>query len=683
MSSFTLTPEQSVALDRITAFIKDDSLDAFILRGSAGTGKTTLIAHLVDKLTDMNRSVGLLTPTGRAARILGLKVRQQSSRKDAVAKTIHSEIYSYQDTVVLEEADMENDPGYRIFYPLKTDEPTISVYVVDESSMVGDAEMKGDLMRFGSGRLLRDLITFARPNRTGRPPEQISKLIFVGDHAQLPPVSEENSPALSSEYLTKEFNLRVASFDLTTVMRQAEGSSILVRATEIRDAIFQSRFNRFSLNSDQYDIRPVNTAQAVDNTLNALKSKESSVVVVSSNALALEYNRRIRERLWDNADHPVRSGDILLINKNSPTVGLYNGDLAKVIEVESLPEVRSHVLKVKGKTDETIQLKFRDMQLAFRLSDGKTGHAYVKILENLLDSPRRELSPLEQRALLVDFRKRYPKLPPRSNEFKKALRDDPYFNAIHVKFGYAMTCHKAQGGEWETVIVDFESLSASRNVSFFRWAYTAITRASKTLLTVNAPQFDAYSSMDWGTPEPPNLTLPSPLEDIHSQLETIWKRDGISIQSRQPFQYAERYELSSGAHQIQIQYSYNKSFDITNVMPLTKTADPKLLDIVTGAFNQLKPAKQPEEEVLDPFLNDFRTKLETALMDSGIEITSFKNQAYAVRVAFRKGGESTKVDFYYNSQNAWTKVSEVGKTELSSPLAVQVRELLTAKERLP
>ncbi len=234
-----LTQDQAAALDAIKSFLRDDALDAFVLRGSAGTGKTTLIAKVIELMAKMNMACALLAPTGRAARILGNKT-------EFPASTIHGEIYAMGRIAVNEEAESANDPGIRMVFPLKTDEPTVSVYVIDESSMVGDREVHGDFVQFGSGRLLKDLVSFARLQRPGRERDHLTKLLFVGDPAQLPPVGENTSPALSASHLKSEFRLHVASFDLTTVLRQAQGSAILDRATELREALAAERFNSFS-----------------------------------------------------------------------------------------------------------------------------------------------------------------------------------------------------------------------------------------------------------------------------------------------------------------------------------------------------------------------------------------------------------------------------------------------------
>ena len=333
-----LNSEQSAALAAIKMFLRDDSVDAFVLRGSAGTGKTTLIAKLVTTLEDMNLSCALLAPTGRAARILGNKIRQITGKSGYEGSTIHRAIYQLSQVEVNEEAETANDPGVRMIFPLKEEEPSVSLFVIDESSMVGDKETHGDFVHFGSGRILTDIVAFARAKRPGREKDHLTKLLFVGDPAQLPPVGEVSSPALSDVYLQREFNLRVRSFDLEAVMRQAQGSAILDRATELRDALLTERFNTFSLQPNEQDIQQADATSVLDIIVQKLRNKESNVTVVHSNATALEYNRTIRERLWGDAKLPIRVGDILLVNRNSTLHELSNGDLVKVTQVQAEAE---------------------------------------------------------------------------------------------------------------------------------------------------------------------------------------------------------------------------------------------------------------------------------------------------------------------------------------------------------
>ncbi len=692
-----LTGEQSAALDAIKSFLLDDSRDAFVLRGSAGTGKTTLIAKLVNTLEEMNLSCSLLAPTGRAARILGNKIKQITGNPGYEGLTIHRAIYTLTHLEVNEGAETANDPGVRMIFPLKEEESVVSLFVIDESSMVGDKENHGDFMQFGSGRLLMDIVTFARMSRPGRTKDHLTKLLFVGDPVQLPPVGENASPALSDAYLSEQFELKVDSFDLKTVMRQAQDSAILDRATELRDAMLAERFNKFSLQPNGQDIEQVDARRAVDLIVQGLQTKASNVAVVHSNATALEYNRNIRDRRWGDASLPIQIGETLLINKNSTTHLLSNGDLVKVMEVGA--DAQCVPANLKG--GHHVELWFRNVTVAFRDADGSIIQTNCLVLENLLDSPHRELTPLEQRALLVDFRKRHPDLHPKSAEFRRTIRNDPYFNALQVKYGYAMTCHKAQGGEWNTVIVDFESNAGSRNASFFRWAYTAITRAAKKLIIVNPPDFTPVSAMDWGRSSGASVKLGqaglqqltadpdwqrlsftpaiAPLMQTHQQLRLVWGAQGIEIEQLQHLQYCERYTLSRNGKRAIVQYYYNgrlqvgRSGSVPGALSDSQLAEDALTSL--GALAAKSGTEQPNQ-----FIQEFLGGLDAAIASSEIQRIGQKPMPYRLRVSFADAYRKGEIDFTYDGAFTWTAAQEVGGPGSSHGLYEEVQSLMTAQK---
>ena len=693
-----LNGEQAEALDAITAFVRDDTLDAFILRGSAGTGKTTLIAKLAASLATVKIPCMALAPTGRAARILGNKLHAIASGSGCASKTIHSEIYSLKQVEVNEEAETANDPGLRMIFPLRQDEPTVSLYIVDETSMVGDKESRQDLVRFGSGRLLADLVAFSRSKRPGRTNDQLAKLLFVGDAVQLPPVGENFSPALSGKYLKDEFGLRVGVFELNTVMRQAEGSSILDHATKLRDAVITGRFNEFALDVSQPDLQKSDATLAIERIMEGLRNKEPNVAVVQSNAAALDYNRNIRQRLWGDADLPVQLGDILLVNKNSPTHFLNNGDLVKVTRVGKAEHIP---VPIRG--GYRPQLRFRDVTVAFRAGDGEVIHQQCFLLENLLDSRERELPPVETRALLVHFRTRHPALHPKSDAFRLALKDDPYFNALQVKYGYAMTCHKAQGGEWDTAIVDFAATGGTRNEAFFRWAYTAITRAKKTLVVVNPPEFNATSAIAWAATNTASSTTnqPSmeelcidpdwnrfsfsaalaPLMLVHQQLRFVWKAQDIEIEQMQHLQYLERYILARGAKRAVVQYYYDGKYRVgkAGVVP-NSVSDTQLADDALASILAL--GSRWERDQPKPFIGEFLDKLDAAIAASTIRRNGYLSLPYRLRVTFSDGRRRGAIDFSYNGKSAWTTAQEVGEPGSTQGLYEEVQQHMAESEDL-
>ncbi|MDK2769587.1 MAG: DEAD/DEAH box helicase [Sphingomonas sp.] len=687
-----LNAEQASALQAIKSFLRDDDLDAFILRGSAGTGKTTLIARLIEALDEMNLSCALMAPTGRAARIIGNKIGQIAGDSAYGSSTIHKEIYSSPKVSVNENAEAENDPGVRLVFPLKTDEPTASLFVIDESSMVGDKEQSGDFMQFGSGRLLSDVVQFVRAKRPGRTEPPLTKLLFVGDPAQLPPVGDNISPALSDEYLAREFGLRVASFELRTVMRQAQGSAILARAREIRDAIEARRFNRFSLTSKLEDIQRADVRQAVDLVEKGIRDRDSSVVVVHSNSIALEYNRTIRERRWGHAGMPIQIGETLLVNKNKPPFS--NGDLVRVMKVGAEP--KTIVVPLRG--GHRVDLSFREVSLAFRDTDGTIVKHDTLVLENLLDAPGRQLSALEQRALLVDFRMRHPHLRPASEEFQRTIRDDAYFNALQVKYGYALTCHKAQGGEWKTVVVDFDGFGDPRNEHFYRWAYTAITRAAERLVLINPPEFEPYNDQIWrgkdqesaiaegasrdpsGDPDWDRFSFSSsvaPLMEVHQKLRSAWYARGITIDQLRHLDYCERYTLTREGKRASVQYHYNGQFKISRSGEVPGSVSDRLLaDDALAILGEVAGKKDAIQ--LDAFIQEFLDLMDRALAGSPIARTGVELSPYRLRVSVADASRRGDIDFSFNGKSTWTTAQEVGGPGRTNGLYEDVKRLMSA-----
>ncbi len=670
----SLTPSQGLGADLFTAFLGTDR-QVFILRGSAGTGKTTLVSTLITRLVQANRPFATLAPTGRAARILGAKTK-------SAASTVHRQIYSLGDVEVFEDAESSNDSGLRLIFPLKQDDPGETVFVIDEASLVGDRESKGDVLQFGSGRLLADLIHYARLGRPGRSAGQGARIVFIGDPAQLPPVGEGLSPALSAPYLKETFGLDCEEFELKEIMRQASGSAVLECATSLRDAIGKREFTSFSIPPANDQIFAVTIPEAVSHVVDAYRSTSSSVLITHTNAQALEFNRAVRGRLWNDDKAALRTDDLLLVNKNSPTTGLLNGDLVKIVEVAPSAEVRR--VPIKG-VEHPVELMFRKVVLAYREANGHTARVESLVLENLLDSPERELTPVEQRALLVDFRQRNPKLKTRTAEFRMAIRHDPWFNALQVKFGYALTCHKAQGGEWETAVVSFSSTRGEDNEDFFRWAYTAITRAKNQLLTINAPKFNATTGIRWGavTPAPTVIGNESAAQVVasdddwqrlsfspgkeglfkyHLALRNVWASVGIAIDRLDHLQYCERYHLSQGDKVATVQYQYKGSLKVSTIGAAPGTQGDLVMveECVSLMREVLVSTANESTATLDPFLEDFRNKVEAALAGTGVRLVGAEALQYLLRLSFAGEGHEARIDFYYDGKKRWTRATEVG-----------------------
>lgn len=661
-----LTKNQTEALNAIISFINSPT-DCFILKGGAGTGKTTLLKVLLHTLKEENRACMCLAPTGRAARILGNKTEYPAS-------TIHSAIYSFTDLEVFEDAEAINDPGTRIHFELKTDDPGENIFIVDESSMIADVESEQDDVRFGSGRLLADFIEYTRIARPGRGPEK-SKIIFVGDQCQLLPVKQDISPALSPAYLNSNHGLTCTEFEIKDVVRQKSDSMILVKAGMLRNRIEEGVFNMFDLSSATDEIVEMASREAVSLVA---ESGNKAVLITYRNQQALELNREVRALLWGNENLPVQEKDCLLVNKNAIKHRLFNGDLVKVTKVSEQVETRTVLLR----NFSPIKLTFRSIQVAYRSFDNKPVFIDCLILENILNSPERALSPIEQRALFIDFLKRNPNLKVGTAEFRNALMHDDYFNALQVKYGYAITCHKAQGGEWDTAAVFFGDSRGTKNESFFRWAYTAITRAKKKLCTIDAPRFTPFSSLiqdDYiesrskneivitsalDDPDFLRFSFPSDkqfLFDTFVKFRNIWTDAGIAVIDVRHLQYQEQLTVRRDNATATVQYHYKGNGSMASAGPSVAPGGGELGDEALRLASQVFADSAPSENIVRPqFLLDLEELVRSALADTGIELCKVSSRPYRERYEFVYRGQSIGLDFSYNGKQQCTRLQQVG-----------------------
>ncbi|MFC1529557.1 ATP-dependent RecD-like DNA helicase [Gemmatimonadota bacterium] len=467
-----LTDSQLEAVTRLEAFLADENTQCFILKGYAGTGKTFLIRGLARYLDKQHKNAALMAPTGRAAMVL-------ARRTSCPAYTIHKSIYILDRMVEIKDEEDE----FKTFFSLREEanEETSVIYIVDEASMVSDIYSDSEFCQFGSGRLLADLIRYTRIGIGHLNP----KIIFVGDPAQLPPVNSAYSPALNARYLQREHGLKTDEHVLSDVVRQEQESTILQNATRIRTSIEQNLFNRFEISCgpDTEIIRERDIEERYFHSTE-IPPVEDRIVIAWRNRTVLSLNKILRTRMFGGSgEQPPQVGDRLIIVYNNATYGLFNGDFAEVAKVAPAEEIREVVRK-----QSRVQLSYRDVTLECLGQDGKPYLMDCKILENVLLSGERDISRDEHIALYIDFKARNADLRPNTEQFSEALRSDPYFNALRVKYGYAITCNKAQGGEWPTAFVLFEDRHWT-NQDAFRWAYTAITRAKQTLLAAAPPSF--------------------------------------------------------------------------------------------------------------------------------------------------------------------------------------------------
>ncbi len=450
------TPEQGQALDVFTQFMTDRSDQVvMILRGSAGTGKTTLAGAIVKAMAALKQKLILLAPTGRAAKVFSLYAGH-------AAYTIHRRIYRQKSAGDLSSFNLNDN--------LNRD----TLFVVDEASMIANLGLGESA--FGSGCLLDDLMQFVYNGQNCR-------LLLIGDRAQLPPVGETESPALSAQVL-RGYGMQVYETDLNQVLRQSEDSGILWNATMIREAWREERGERIVLPRIRFqgfaDIQVVTGDELIETLSSSYYhvGMDETIVITRSNKRANIYNQGIRNMVLDR-DEELCRGDLLMIVKNNYfwTEGtkeipfLANGDRAVVQRVR-------HVHELYG---------FRFAEVTMTLPDYDDYELTATVCLDTLTTEAPALTREQQEQLFDAVMSDYADIPQKMERIKK-LKGDRYYNALQVKFSYAVTCHKAQGGQWAHVYLDQGYMTDDMlTPDYIHWLYTAFTRATEKLYLVNWP----------------------------------------------------------------------------------------------------------------------------------------------------------------------------------------------------
>lgn len=469
-----LTTQQNIVFEQIKAFLNSDA-SIFILRGYAGTGKTTMVKVIADYI-EQSRQLIMMAPTGRAARVLAMKTGH-------AAATIHKAIYTKAHVEPKKVKDVAESEFKFVFPIIQSENGGNIVAIVDEASMVCSRKIEHELFMFGTDNQMEDLLTFVRPNFGG-------KVIFVGDPAQLPPVGESMSNALRAEYF-QEQGLKVIEAELTEVLRQKGDSVILKNAMMIRDLLKKEKRNQLVFEEQKDDVETVPSEQFLDKYLNYRKEsgRHDSVIICYSNKSANRYNRDIRKAIYGE-DVPLQENDILLITQNNYRLGRMNGEFVPVISIGKRTQLSAPVYAQIGGKKERIVITLNFIQVT--VPDGNGNPMLCMLLEDLLTSDKATISIDENRALYINFCMRNPGLKQDTEAFAEALLNDEYYNAIRAKYGYAVTGHKCQGGEWGKVFVDYTGRTGLDDDSL-RWAYTATTRAQKTLYVTNLPHITPFS----------------------------------------------------------------------------------------------------------------------------------------------------------------------------------------------
>ena len=423
----------------------------FLLKGYAGTGKTTLIATWMKSLKPMGFRIVLMAPTGRAAKVM-------STYAATKAYTIHKRIYFAQ----------QNKQG-SIKFKLQKNKHRKTIFIVDEASMIADNQQYAKL--FENGSLLNDLIEYVSSGDD-------CKLVLVGDTAQLPPVRQELSPALDKTFLETSFQLDVHESELNEVVRQSSNSGILTNATALRKIIQSGVGSSFSFEVKQTDdvVRMLDGYEIQGALEDAYREvgRTETTIIVRSNKRANLYNRQIRTQIM-GLENALAVGDLVMVVKNNyfwlPTNSsagfIANGDVLEVLRINAFKELYG--------------FQFADVQVRLVDYDDQPPFDTVLILDTL-DSETHALTAEQSNSLYTQVRQDYGHLP----QYKQytEVKKNPFFNALQVKFAYAVTCHKAQGGQWKRVFVEQPYLPEGPSIAYYRWLYTAVTRASDKLYLI-------------------------------------------------------------------------------------------------------------------------------------------------------------------------------------------------------
>ncbi len=447
------TLKQDIALQQLATFILSSKKDAvFLLKGFAGTGKTTLVGTLVNCLWKTTMKSVLMAPTGRAAKVM-------SNYSNTQAFTIHKKIYF-----------PKKQSGGGVQFVLAPNKHRNTIFIVDEASMIPDKPADSKL--FENGSLLDDLLMFIYSGHN-------CKLILIGDTAQLPPVKLNLSPALDADKLEMNYNKQVVRLELDEVVRQEENSGILVNATLLREQLQDEYFSGF-----QFDVNPFNDIvrlidgheiqEAIDASYSE-NGKEETAFIVRSNKRANLYNENIRSRIL-YLENEIAVGDFMMVVKNNyfwldPKSGagfIANGDIIEVLEIFAIKELYS----------------FKFAEVKVQMVDYPNQKPFETVL--LLDTIQAETPSLSYEDGNRLYQRVMEDYAHEKSKYKKFLgvKGNKYFNSLQVKFSYAITCHKSQGGQWNTVFVEQPYLPNGVDKDYLRWLYTAVTRAKNQLYLI-------------------------------------------------------------------------------------------------------------------------------------------------------------------------------------------------------
>lgn len=676
-----LTSHQQEALTSIVDFAADKSKSIFILKGYAGTGKTTMIKAVVPELQKFGKTVSLMAPTGRAAKVLRDKTGYGTS-------TIHRGIYCFEKMQAIRYDENGNlietnhtkgrdlrskgSDDLQFWFGIRehdiNDDPSKNIYIIDESSMISSRRTNGETLHFGTDVLIDDLLTYAQPHLGG-------KIIFVGDPAQLPPVGDNRSVALDESFFL-ERNLGVSIFELKEVLRQKGESTILKNAMQVRDVLQSEIRNKLCFERQEDEVEDMAALEVMESFYNKhpIPSIGDAIVIAYTNSLVKDYNDALRRRYFPKHENVV-AGDILQVVRNNVNsilgIELFNGDFVKVLEVSEKVETQSAPVwtdYVGRRERVVVSIIFRNAVL--QTEDGAT--VKCKIVDTLLNSREPNLTPLQSVALYINFRMRHPELKPNEEAFKDELMQDHYFNAVQVKYGYAITGHKSQGGEWRTAYVDYSGRTGLNDDSL-RWTYTVTTRAAQILYGVNMPSITPISKLKFnaiGLYSKPSKEafsfadakgisyLPDNAAAFQKQ-KCLCVKEGLDakgylLKSIQCCQYNDKYTVEVPSGTIIVDCYYNGAGLYTRYIPQSILSENEEL---MGIFNNEGGVQYAVD--YSPTGEAFKQLYEKMLSvcdDESITITNIveHSQQYYIAYYLKTTGRFSQVLFYFDKNRTIT-----------------------------
>lgn len=688
----SLTRDQREALTKIKEFLNSKTHDCFVLGGYAGTGKTTLLGQVIEYLKATGISFSLMAPTGKAA----FNLRKITGEK---AFTVHRVIYDF-DKLDLETfdnsyPDQDEDFAVKFYYRVRLGE--CKVYIVDEASMISDYYSGNDFLQFGSGKVLSDLIHHIGFDSNGR---LKGKIIFCGDIGQLPPVNMNFSPAMSVEYLSKKFNLKVDFCFLKEVLRGAKVREIQKTVENIRKCIEGGKFNYFRIAPSE-EIIHLNEDSFRNVIMELFKEGSIPVIISYTNDKVAKYNRIVKSLIGLDP-YKIEQGDRLLIYRNNYFyhIEFYNGQELEVVEQLNNDEEFEF-----GEN----KISYSDVKVrTFNYENGEFIETNVKILKNFIFSYETEDdqklwknmfrvavdkdSKLQQEYKKYNAIKRKLKkhkydaslkneLREVSQELGELIRKNVYLNPIMAKFGYAVTCHKAQGSEWDNVIIDLDT-SGLNPVSelFFRWAYTAITRSKKRVYILNnfvvTPLFKVEVKKEIIKPGqlPPEEERfyrgeeeldyeneiieglePEFVRTKYSRIVKLFSKIGVIVEVLDNSKWRLRLRFFNDKDETVVDLPYSKK-GFTGAYKLIDTSSEDFSKEVIYNLENLNYAKENVSMPKENWKRDVFTLIKGLCEKFEIKITNFIEKQNCDRYYLITESEVAWVDLFYNNKGLYSTV---------------------------